>query len=338
MLCMPRLMTGLAGGACCIWLLGAGFPAAAATAEAQRCHELAADPDDPMKDAAVAGVMTGDLPPESIEACREAVSRAPDDPVLNYQLGRALLEFGHIDEAQAPLARAANAGEPGALYLYGLLLMEYGGGAVEDVVDALSRSQAEGYEPAALALEDFAADELQEEPQDQPPDYSAFERPDIIRALVEGDMSFLTNVQVGVLLESIGGPMGFLKYFEGMQGALASPIVCPTLLPAGAGPLLASRYANRFLNDTLGGGDPFANPRMMEGLGGMLNVMKNMFERPAETMGAMNTGEALLAMVPEQGTKDGYLIQKLGELGDPNWGCDGHASLAIAQTIRDLMR
>lgn len=313
---------------------------AAAATQSDPCHQLAADPDDPMKVPGVAGVPDGAIADKAIEACRAAVGAAPDDPVLNYQLGRSLLEWGRVEEAAEPLRRAAEAGEPAALYLYALLLRETGSGTPEDVAKVLDHSRQGGYSPAAKALEELtgAPEESTPEPNEGKPqlDYSAFEQPDIIKALVEGDAESLLEVTIGIVAEKFSGPVGFVTYFEGFSSTLAGPYFCPALLPAGAAKILQAQTANRVIGNTMGNPTEFL---MKPGglLETMAKQMETMVNRPDQYMQRAIAGETAIAVLPEQGTKDAMIIINLGTTGNPAWGCNGTASLAIAKTVRSMM-
>lgn len=311
------------------------MPPAEAAGSAAQCHLLAADPDDPMRDRSFSGVPDGALEPGAVEACRAAVAESPSDPVLNYQLARALLEQGAVDEARNPLTLAAEAGEPGALYLYALVLQEQGGGTADDVGAILDRSREGGYAPAAEAREALR-NLANQEAGGAPADYSRFERPDIIEALVAGNADYLRNVKIGIVGEDLAGPMGFIKYYEGFSGALTNPYICPVLLPAGAGELMTVRLMNRVFNQSQG--DPLANPMVTEGMGMLLGQVKRMYEDPGRYMGGLVAGEASIAVLGEQGTKDGYQIKALGDRDPQAWGCDGVHAQAISQTVRALIQ
>ncbi|MGO4135954.1 tetratricopeptide repeat protein [Rhizobium brockwellii] len=308
---------------------------ATATTSVDQCHQLAADPDDPMKAAGAPGIPDGEIGDKAIEACRDAVNSMPDDAVLNYQLGRSLIEWGQIEAAAEPLRRAAEAGEPAALYLYALLLRETGSGTPDGVTSVLDRSRQGGYAPAGKALEDLASASKDTESKPQL-DYSAFEQPSIIKALVEGDAQSLENVQIGIVAESFSGPMGFVTYFEGFSSALSGPYFCPALLPAGAAKVLQAQMANRVIDTTMK--DPVES--LMKP-GGLLETMvkqgETLAKRPDQYVKGAIAGQTAIAVLPEQGTKDAMIIINLGNNGDSSWGCNGTASLAIAKTVRGLM-
>ena len=96
------------------WTL-AGVPAkaqdklAAILAQVDACDILAASPDDPLRVAP--GVPDDDLVPRLAEtACATALEGSDDVARHAFQLGRAKLEFGKVDEAMALFIRAAAEG------------------------------------------------------------------------------------------------------------------------------------------------------------------------------------------------------------------------------------
>lgn len=320
-----------------------GFPLSArADGAAESCHRLAADPDDPARATREAGVPDGEMTEAAISACEAAVTAAPEDPVLNYQLGRALLEWGRIEEALAPIGRAAQAGEPAALYLHALLLRETGSATDGEVAGVLDLSLRGGYAPAAIALDQlgYAPSPDGTTPEDAAapagPDYGRFERGDIIEALVTGNSDYLRGLEVGILSEQFSGPIAFVKYYEGLSAALSQPYFCPALLPAGAGAILTARISDQTLRNTVD--DPAAMLEPGGGLETMLGQLQAMVPSPGDAMRRQVGGETALTLLTEQGTKDGAVLRILGEQGDPNWGCEGVASLALAEGVRALIR
>jgi uncharacterized protein len=73
-------------------LLVCPIQANAAVTDAHQCDVLAASPMDKEKPADVVGISGGDINvPEALKACEAAVSSAPDDARMNFNLGRILM-------------------------------------------------------------------------------------------------------------------------------------------------------------------------------------------------------------------------------------------------------
>ncbi|MDJ0652651.1 MAG: tetratricopeptide repeat protein [Xanthomonadales bacterium] len=95
------------------------------------CDRLAAHPSDP--EAVATGVSSSEVDhDQAIAACRAAVTQDPDNPRLNYQLGRTLGYAGRYEESKPYLARAAEAGYPQALFVLGYVEVTGWGGQQGD--------------------------------------------------------------------------------------------------------------------------------------------------------------------------------------------------------------
>ncbi|MCW5572725.1 MAG: hypothetical protein KIT37_06805 [Steroidobacteraceae bacterium] len=96
------------------------FDASRYSQQVTGCDLLAAHPDDPNKVAPGLKQSQIDLP-AAIGACQAAVARDPQNPRLNYQLGRVYGYSGQGEKA-APYRDAALAADyPQALFVYGYL-------------------------------------------------------------------------------------------------------------------------------------------------------------------------------------------------------------------------
>lgn len=84
------------------------------------CDRLAAHGRDPGHVAAAVGSATMDKP-AAIEACHDAVSQDPDNPRLNYQLGRAYGYSGQGERAMPYRLKALEADYPQSLFVIGYL-------------------------------------------------------------------------------------------------------------------------------------------------------------------------------------------------------------------------
>ena len=126
--------------------------AGAATAETiTRCDELVSHPLDP--DRVTTGVSSSAVPAaDGIAACREAVASDPDNPRLNYQLGRVLYYDGQTDKAIPHLEQAAAAGYRQAEFVLGYVYDGGRNGAEDNVcrTEALWLSSARHGRLAAL--------------------------------------------------------------------------------------------------------------------------------------------------------------------------------------------
>jgi TPR repeat protein len=133
--------------------LALGLTASAAALElgfADECALQAASPYDPATPAGQ-GVMLEDIAFETaIAACEAALSEAPDDPVLQYQLGRAHDAAGNFEQAIAQYSAALEAGHDiAAVSLAGLY--ELGLGVDEDIAEAVRLYQL-AFERSALPI------------------------------------------------------------------------------------------------------------------------------------------------------------------------------------------
>ncbi len=88
---------------------GPVFPLAAEEVPLTQCDRLAADPVDYERVAPPVDDLKF-LPTQAIIACREAVAAYPDTSRFRFQLGRALLALGDVDEARAALQTAGDDG------------------------------------------------------------------------------------------------------------------------------------------------------------------------------------------------------------------------------------
>jgi TPR repeat protein len=88
--------------------------------EVTPCDLWAADPFDPQR--VTAGIEWGLVNTrQALRACASAVAEQPDDPRLNFQLGRALDVAERFEEAMSFYQRAADAGYPAALKNIGFM-------------------------------------------------------------------------------------------------------------------------------------------------------------------------------------------------------------------------
>ncbi|MEZ5488050.1 MAG: hypothetical protein R3E75_10550 [Steroidobacteraceae bacterium] len=101
------------------------------------CDRLAGHPEDPFK--VVAGLEVPDMDlPAAIDICRKDSAGDPENPRLQYQLGRVLTYAGRSKEAMPHLQNAAAAKYPQALFVLGYLHAEGFAGVTKDTCKAAS--------------------------------------------------------------------------------------------------------------------------------------------------------------------------------------------------------
>ncbi len=120
---------------------------------AHQCDRLAADPVDYERVAP----SVDDLrfwPKQAMVACREAVAMSPDVPRLRFQLGRALLALGNVDEARAALQDAADAGYAAADLYLGRMFESgsYGERNVEKAFEHYRLAAEHGHQDAQIGI------------------------------------------------------------------------------------------------------------------------------------------------------------------------------------------
>lgn len=142
---MPRLLLGFGLALCLTASAGA-----LELGHADECVLQAASPYDPATPQGQ-GVMLEDIAAEAaISACEAALADAPDDPALQYHLGRAHDAAGNFEQAVALYSSAMEAGHHiAAVSLAGLY--EFGLGVDEDLAEAFRLYQL-AYDRSALPI------------------------------------------------------------------------------------------------------------------------------------------------------------------------------------------
>ncbi len=96
------------------------------------CDTLTSHPDDP--EAVAPGVSRSEMDkPAAIEACRAALAVDPDNPRLQYQMGRAYGYSGRHEEADVHREKALAAGYPQSLFVMGYIRYSGWDGRARDV-------------------------------------------------------------------------------------------------------------------------------------------------------------------------------------------------------------
>jgi len=101
---------------------GFRYDPAAHSQHVTECDRLASHPDDPNRVAPGLSQSKIDLP-RAIEACRAAVANDPENPRLNYLLGRTLGYSGRGGEGLANRQQAVKAGYPQSLFVVGFMAL-----------------------------------------------------------------------------------------------------------------------------------------------------------------------------------------------------------------------
>ena len=100
------------------------------------CDRLAASPFDLTRPAGIAGLEFRDIDiVAALPACRDALTAEPDNPRLQFELGRVELKAGDAARALALFRKAATAGHAGAMDRIGIAY-ERGVGVAQDTVEA----------------------------------------------------------------------------------------------------------------------------------------------------------------------------------------------------------
>ncbi len=139
-----------------LFLVALFDPTAAIPAENVRVHQcdrLAADPVDYEREAPPVDDLRF-LPKHAMDACREAVAAYPDAPRLRFQLGRALLALGQVDEARAALQDAAGKGYAAANLYLGRMFESgsYGERNVERAFEYYRLAAEQGHQDAQIGV------------------------------------------------------------------------------------------------------------------------------------------------------------------------------------------
>lgn len=120
------------------------LPTPAARSAAEGCDKLAASAEDTDRPSGVPGVALNHIQPRlAVDACRAALTQAPDHRRLQFQMARALSVAGDLAEARDWLTKSAAAGSVAAMSDLAVML-EKGEGGPADL-------------PRAVALFDQAA-------------------------------------------------------------------------------------------------------------------------------------------------------------------------------------
>jgi len=123
-------------------------------ADVTDCDRLAAHQSDPDKVVPV-GVSGADVSAAAIDACRDAVTREPDNLRFRYQLARALAENGRAAEGHPHIRMAATGGYRQAQFVLGYLYDEGMQGLTKDPCAAATLWQGAAEQGLMAALLSF---------------------------------------------------------------------------------------------------------------------------------------------------------------------------------------
>lgn len=162
-----------------------------------QCDELAAHPSDP--EGLVNGVYDGEIDIQAaIPACTQALADDPNNPRLQFQLGRAYWEADRDAEAVDMFRRAAVGGDYAAAYAFLGIAYEYGY-ATGTPETELARSlylvaQERGFTPADDLLAALAPDRpMNALPGSTAVDFSRYKQPEILENIYEEQFDALNE-------------------------------------------------------------------------------------------------------------------------------------------------
>ncbi len=126
---------------------------AAESVPVHQCDRLAADPRDYERVAPPVDDLRF-LPKLALGACREAVAAYPNEPRFRFQLGRALLGLGDVDESRAALQDAADKGYAVANLFLGRMFESgsYGERNVERAFEYYRLAAEQGHQDAQIGV------------------------------------------------------------------------------------------------------------------------------------------------------------------------------------------
>lgn len=176
---------------------------------AMECHTLTAHPADPKRLAA--GVADAQIAPGlAIPTCEKALAASPADPMLLFELGRALWVGGRDVEAVVKLAEAAELGHGGAMKLLGDAYLQ---GRLPEGEEANIHTAAEWYQKSADAgftEGEAALAEANDQIRRNTFDPTLFQNREFMRVLYEADWA------------SAKEPLSLAYYAQGMVASMDS--------------------------------------------------------------------------------------------------------------------
>lgn len=286
-----------------------------------RCDALAADPADASRPAYVPGVdLDGIDGSAAVAACIAAVIADPDVPRLFHQAGRAYLANGEIEPALEAFATAADLGYAAAMFELGATLVEMGLHDDPEVIGLIEAAAAAGHVPA-LDLLGMATTSL---------DYAVFERPEIIQALVSGDVDVILDSRADVIGDRFGLSHGLALYLRAFDQKLSQPWYCPGLLPVGLDRALTLQLA----------GEIASRDTWNEAIRGLGAVFEHSFEESQfirEPLANARRGiqafadiDAATREMTQKGERDAILLHQETQ-------CEGPEVQALGRTVEILI-
>lgn len=176
---------------------------------AATCDSLAGHPDDPS--GVAAGVYDGEIAIQlAIGVCEQALDAEPDNPRIQFQLGRAYWEADRDDEAVDMFRRAAVGGDYAAAYAFLGIAYEYGyatGSPETELARSLYLVALErGFQPAEDLLAALAPNKPMNDPTGSTQvDFSGYYQPQILKNIYNEEFDELN-----------GEPLKVVFYLRGM--------------------------------------------------------------------------------------------------------------------------
>ena len=167
------------------------------------CDTYAGHPKDKGRVVGIAGVTDEKIvPATAITACTEAVKRSPKTARYQFQLGRAYWAADRYPEALDAFLKAEEMDYAPAYFYIGMAyedgLIEGEQPDLETARDMYMVAASEGFEPAIAAYQDFDEEEVSDI------DYTELKKPDMMKALYEGDNASLSKSNSDALHYMIG--------------------------------------------------------------------------------------------------------------------------------------
>jgi TPR repeat protein len=185
------------------------------------CDTYAAHPVDKGRPVGVLGVADDKIvSAPAIAACEQAVKTAPKTARFQFQLGRAYWAAERYDEALDAFLKAEQLDYAPAYFYLGMayedgLVAEGGEPDLETARDMYMLAASEGFPPAIAAYQDFEEEEVSDI------DYSEMKKPDMMKALYEGNFGPLSQ-NASDALHYIIGMQSLLNDNDNMLGDLSA--------------------------------------------------------------------------------------------------------------------
>ncbi|MEP3428357.1 MAG: tetratricopeptide repeat protein [Roseibium sp.] len=297
-----------------IFLIFTFFFSPALSNTPNRCDYVAAHPDDP--EAIAAGAPDGSIDlGVAIPACEQALNADPDNPRLQFQLGRAYWEADRDDEAIELFRRAALGGDYSAAYAFLGIAYEYGyatGAPETELARSLYHVALQrGFNPAQDLLAALApARAISPLPGTNSVDFSGYYQPQILQNIYEEKFDELNEE-----------PLKVVFYLRGMYEFFQQKVNWFDLKCAH---LHDTRLMQKVVRNLMG-----ANPQTaVSGASGIVERVLSQVQGKLQSgdIAGLVTGYMEMQILPDEGNRDaGHLVS------DNNDNCE-------AETIKRLYK